>query len=103
VTSRPAWSCCRCWDACGGPLAWRGGLEGAGFGVGEGELGGQHGDVVVEPVAGVGAEPVQQLVGGCLQVGPTQRGGLPVQAEEPAGPVAGFQQPVGVKQQPGPG
>jgi hypothetical protein len=37
-------------------------------GIGEGEVGQQHGDVVVEPVAGVGAQPVQQFVGGRLQV-----------------------------------
>ena len=30
-------------------------------GVSEGELGEQHGDVVVEPVPGVRAEPIQQL------------------------------------------
>jgi DNA-binding MarR family transcriptional regulator len=72
---------------------------GAGGGAGEGELGEQDGDVVVE-VAGMGAEPAEQVVGGCLQVGTAQRGGLLIQAEEPAGPVAGLEQPVGVEQQP---
>jgi hypothetical protein len=59
------------------------------------ELGEQHGDVVVEPVASVRAEPVKQLVGGVLQAGLTQRLDLLVQPEEPAVPVTGLQQPVG--------
>jgi hypothetical protein len=46
------------------------------------------------------AQPVQQLVGGRQQVGPAQRVGLLVDAEEPARPVAGLQQPVGEEQQP---
>ena len=74
---------------CAGPLAWRGRLE-CRAGVGEGELGQQHGDVVVEPAPGVRAQPVQQFVGGCLQVGSAQRLDLLVYPEEPARPVPGL-------------
>jgi hypothetical protein len=51
-------------------------------GVDEGELGEQHGDVIAEPVAGVRAEQVKQLVGGLLQVRLVQRLDLLVQPEE---------------------
>ncbi len=39
-------------------------------GTGQGELGKQHGNVVIKAVAGVGADLVQQLVDGGLQAGP---------------------------------
>jgi len=51
----------------------------------------------------VGAESVQQFVGGRLEAGPAQSLNVLVKAEEPAGPVAGFQQPVGEEEQPVPG
>jgi len=38
----------------------------------------------------MGAESVQQLVGGRLKIGPTQGLDVLVKAEEPAGPVAGL-------------
>jgi hypothetical protein len=47
-----------------------------GSGVGEGELGQQYGDVVVEPVTGMRAQPVKQLIGGRIHVGPAQCAGL---------------------------
>jgi len=78
------------------PLARRAGQGG----VSGGELGEQHGDVVVEPVSGMRAEPIQQLVGGRLQVGQPERLDLLVQPEELASAVPGLQQPVGEEDQP---
>jgi hypothetical protein len=40
--------------------------------LGKGELDEQHGDVVVEVVAGMGAKPAQQFVGSRLEDGPAQ-------------------------------
>jgi hypothetical protein len=57
----------------------------------------QHRDVVVELAPGMGAEPVEQLVGGCLQVGVAQRVEAVVQPEVAAGPVACLEQAVGVE------
>ena len=71
------------------PLAQRAGQGG----VGEGELGEQHGDVVVEPVPGMRAKPIQQFVSGRLQVGLPERLDLLVQPEELASAVSGLQQP----------
>jgi hypothetical protein len=69
-------------------MCWRPGYSGPaaawGSGVGEGEIGQQYGHVVVEPVAGVCAQPVHQLIGGRLRVGPAQTTSPPTRASADA-------------------
>jgi hypothetical protein len=48
----------------------------------------------------MGQEPVEQLVGGCLQVGAAQRVDAVFQPEVAAGPVARLEQADGVEDQP---
>ena len=48
----------------------------------------------------MGQEPVEQLIGSCLQVGAAQRVAAVLQPEVAAGPVARLEQAVGVEEQP---